>query len=67
MPAHFQFVIESIPCSRSGDYALPVNIYLDDIAIYRDTQKQVLEDMLEAIKRLSAAGFLLNLHKIQLV
>ena len=29
---------------------LPVVIYLDDIAVYRDTQEEVLEDMLEAVK-----------------
>ena len=35
--------------------------------MYRDTQKGVLEDMLEAVKRLTMAGFMLNLHKSQLV
>ena len=34
--------------------SLPIVIYLDDIAIYRDTQEQVLEDMLEAIKWLQS-------------
>ena len=46
---------------------MPVVIYLDDIAMYGDTQDQVLEDMLAAVKRLTAAGFRLNLHKSQLV
>ena len=50
-----------------GDHPLPIVIYLDDIAVYRDTQEQVLEDMLEAIKQLSAAGFMLDLCKSQLV
>ena len=31
-----------------------------------DTQQQVLEDMLEAIKQLAAASFMLNLHTIHL-
>ena len=35
--------------------------------MYRDTQEQVLEDMLEAVKRLATTGFMLNLHKSQLV
>ena len=34
--------------------------------MYGDTQEQVLEDTLEAVKRLAAAGFMLNLHKSQL-
>ena len=35
--------------------------------MYGDTQEQVLEDMLEAVKQLAAAGFMLNLRKSQLV
>ena len=35
--------------------------------MYGDTQEQVLEDMLEAIKWLAMASFILNLHKSQLV
>ena len=35
--------------------------------MYGDTQEEVLEDMLEAVKRLTAAGFMLNLCKSQLV
>ena len=35
--------------------------------MFGDTQEQVLEDMLEAVKRLAAAGFMLNLRKSQLV
>ena len=50
-----------------GDHPLPIVVYLDDIAMYGDTQEQVLEDTLEAIKWLAAAGFMLNLHKSQLV
>ena len=46
---------------------MPVVIYLDDIAIYKDTLEEVLEDMLEAVKWLAAAGFMFNLHKSQLV
>ena len=60
-------------CSESslhgvtGGCPLPIVVYLDNIAMYRDTQDQVLEDTLEAIKQPSAANFMLNLHKIQLV
>ena len=35
--------------------------------MYGDTQEQVLKDTLEAVKQLAAAGFMLNLHKSQLV
>ena len=46
---------------------LPVVVYLDNIAVYGDTQEEVLEDTLEAVKWLTVAGFMLNLHKSQLV
>ena len=45
---------------------MAVVVYLDDIAMHEDTQ-QVLEDTLEAIKWLTAARFMLNLYKSQLV
>ena len=45
---------------------MTIVIYLDDIAVYGDTKEQVLEDALEAIKWLAAAGFMLNLHMSQL-
>ena len=35
--------------------------------MYRDTQDQVLEDTLKAIKWFPAASFMLNLHRSQLV
>ena len=35
--------------------------------MYRDTQEQVPEDTLEAVKRLATTGFMLNLCKSQLV
>ena len=40
---------------------------MDDIAVYGDSQEQVLEDTLEAIRRLTTAGFMINLKKSQLV
>ena len=46
-----------------GDYPFPVVVYLNNIAVYRDTQEQVIEDILEAIKQLTAARFTLSLHK----
>ena len=67
MPAHFQSVFESVLDSEPGDHPLPIVIYLDDIAVYRDTQEQVLENMLEDIKQLAVASFMLNLYKSQLV
>ena len=60
-------MVESVLCSGPDDCPLPVVIYLDDIAMYGDTQEQVLEDTLEAVKQLAAASFMLNLHKSQLV
>ena len=59
--------MESVLRGRPDDCPLPVVIYLDNIAMYGDTQEEALEDMLEAVKRLAAAGFMLNLHKSQLV
>ena len=59
--------MESVLRGGPDDRPLPVVVYLDDIAVYGDTQEEVLEDMLEAVKRLAAAGFMLNLHKSQLV
>ena len=44
-----------------------VVVYLDDIAVFGDTEEQVLEDTLEAVRRLTAAGFMINLTKSQLV
>ena len=49
-PTHFQFVVESVLHGVPGNCPLPIVVYLGDIAMYRDTQGQVLEDMLEAIK-----------------
>ena len=66
MPAHFQFVVESVLHSKLGRCPLLVVVYLDDIAMYWDTQEQMLEDMLEAIKWLTTASSMLDLHKSQL-
>ena len=49
------------------DRPLPVVVYIDDIAVYGDSQEQVLEDTLEAICRLTTAGFMINLGKSQLI
>ena len=66
-PAHFQFVVEDVLKGRSGARPLPVVVYLDDIAVFGDDQEQVLEDTLEAVRRLTEAGFMINLTKSQLV
>ena len=66
-PAHFQFVVEDVLKGAPGDRQLPVVVYLDDIAVFGDDQDQVLEDTLEAIRRLTKAGFMINLTKSQLV
>ena len=67
MPTHFQFIVESILRGTQFDHPLPIVIYLDDIAMYGDTQEQMLEDMFVSIKLLTAAGSILNLHKSQMV
>ena len=60
-------MVESILHGGLEDRPLPVVIYLEDKAVYGDTQEEVLEGMLEAVKRLTATGFMLNLCKSQLV
>ena len=66
-PAHFQYVVEDVLKGKPGDRPLPVVVYLDDIAVFGDDQDQVLEDTLEVVQRLTAAGFMINLKKSQLV
>ena len=60
-------MVKSILHGGPGDCPLPVVVFLDNIAVYGDTQEQVLEDTLKAIKQLAVAGFMLNLHKSQLI
>ena len=60
-------MVESVLHGRPDDHPLPIVVYLDNIAMYWDTQEEVLEDTLEAVKGLAATGFMLNLHKSQLV
>ena len=60
-------MVESVLCIGPGSCPLPIIIYLDDIAIYGNTQEEVLQNMLEAIRWLAVASFMLNLGKSQLV
>ena len=60
-------MVESVLHGRLDDHPLPIVVYLDNIAVYGDTQEEVLEDTLEAVKQLAATGFILYLHKSQLV
>ena len=60
-------MVESVLRSGPDDYPLPIVVYLDNIAVYGDTQEEVLEDTFKAVKRLAAARFMLNLCKSQLV
>ena len=55
------------PMRRAGRPSLAHSHLPGNIAMYGDTQGQVLEDMLEAVKQLAATGFMLNLRKSQLV
>ena len=52
-PAHFQYVVEDVLKGKSGDRRLPVVVYLDDIAVFRDDRDQDLEDTLEVMWRLA--------------
>ena len=45
---------------------MPCEVYLDDIAVYGDTREEVLETTAEAIRRLAAGGFMINLKKTKL-
>ena len=60
-------MVESVLCGGPDDRPLPIVVYLDNIAMYGDTQEEVLEDTVEAVKRLATTSFMLNLHKSQLV
>ena len=60
-------MVEDVLKGNPGDRPLPVVVYLDDIAVFGDDQDQVLADTLEAIRRLTEAGFMINLKKSQLV
>lgn len=42
-------MVEDVLKGKQGDQELPVVVYLDDIAVFGDTQEQVLEDTLAAI------------------
>ena len=55
--------MEDVLKGKPGERALPVVVYLDDIAVFGDDQDQVLEDTLEAIHRLTKAAFMINLKK----
>ena len=44
-----------------------MGVYLDDITVYGDTVNQVLEGIVEAMKWLASAGFMINLKKSHLV
>ena len=56
-------MVKSVLHSRPGNCHLPVVVYLRNIAVYRDTWEQVLEDTLEAVKWFATDGFMLNLYK----
>lgn len=56
-------MVEDVLRGEEGSRPLPVVVYLDDIAVYGDSQEQVLEDTLEAVRRLTSAGFMINLTK----
>ena len=62
-PAHFQFVVEDVLKGKPAERQLPTVVFFDDIAVFGDEQDQVLEDTLEAVRRLTAAGFMINLKK----
>ena len=61
---YFKFFVEIVLLGEPSSHPLPIVIYLNNIAIYGATQKQLLENMLGDIKWLTTAGLIFNLHKI---
>lgn len=51
---------------RDGERPLRAVVYLDDIAVFGEDREQVMTDTLEAVRRLTRAGFMINLRKSQL-
>lgn len=49
--------------TAGGTDQLPLIIYLDDVIIFGDDMDQLLQHAETAMKRLAAAGFMLNLRK----
>ncbi len=45
---------------------LPCTVYLDDIAVFGDSPEEVMRHTAEVMKRLAAAGFMINLKKSHL-
>ena len=48
---------------KPGEEELPVLVYLNDIAVFGDSVEEVLRVTSEAMKRLTRAGFMINLKK----
>ena len=67
LPGHLQYIVKSILHGDQSIHPFLVVIYLDDIAIHGDTQEQVLDNMLYAIKYLASDSFILSLWKSHLV
>ena len=51
---------------QDGERPLRAVVYLDDIAVFIENQEQVMADTLETVRRLSCAGFMINVRKSQL-
>ena len=49
-------MVESVLHVTVGSCPLPIVIYLDNIAMYGDTQEQILIDVVGAIKQLASAS-----------
>ena len=47
---------------KPGEEELPVLVYLDNIADFRDSVEEVLRVTSEAMKRLAKVGFMINLR-----
>ena len=52
---------------KPGKEELPVLVYLDNIAVFRDSVEEVLRVTSEVMRRLARAGFMINLRKSYLV
>ena len=56
-------MVETVLRGGPDDEPLPVVVYLDDIAVYGDSAEDLIKTTAEAIRRLTEAGFMINLKK----
>ena len=60
-------MVENVLQGKPGEEELPILVYLDEIAVFRDSVEGVLRVTSEAMKRLARVGFMINVRKSHLV